>query len=251
MVNDANTPRHLLLLAGSGEARVLAERLALQGQMRVTASLLTTPRSFGALAIPTRVGAFGGKDGQARYLRDQRITAVLDATHPFADRISAQTAEVCAELGLPYAQVLRPDWQPTAADHWQEVASEAAAAALLTSGQQVFTTTGRATLDGLVRNRAAQFFVRQMEPRNDEASRPNVTYISGKGPFSVADEIETLRALNIDVLVVKNSGGVPSRTKLDAARALGIKVILIARPPLLDVRRLETVKAALDWIDAL
>ncbi len=242
---------HLLLLAGSGEARIIADRLAASGHLRVTASLLTMPRSFGPLSVPTRLGRFGGDDGQAQYLRKQGVTAVLDATHPFATHISAQTAKVCADLDLPHAQVLRPDWQPVAGDQWREVADEYAVAALLTDQQRVFTTTGRATLDALACNSSAQFFVRQMEERADDPDQPNVRYISGRGPFSVEDEIRTLCDLDIDVLVVKNSGGLPSRTKLDAARALGIKVILIARPPFLDVKRLETVEAAMNWIDAL
>lgn len=251
MKRTQNTPMHLLLLAGSGEARGIADRLADAGQLRVTASLLTPARRFGPLSVPTRLGRFGGPDGQARYLRTQGVTAVLDATHPFAARISAQTAQVCADLDLPHAQVLRRDWQPVAGDQWQEVGDEDAASDLITPQQRVFTATGRATLDALISNNSAQFFVRQLEDREDDAKQPNVHYISGRGPFSVEDEIQTLSTLNIDVLIVKNSGGLPSRTKLDAARALGIKVILIARPPLLDVQRLETVEAAMNWIDAL
>ena len=250
-----------MLLAGSGEARVIAGKLAETGQIQVTASLLSPPRSFGPLPVRTRLGRFDGNDGQAQYLREQGVTAVLDASHPFAARISAQIALVCADLGLPHAQVLRPKWYPVAGDHWQEVADESKVAGLLTPKQRVFTTTGRARLDVLTRDSSAQFFVRKLENHMDDLDQPdlgdpdlgqpNVHYITGKGPFSVEDEIRTLRGLKIDVLLVKNSGGLPSRTKLDAARALGIKVILIARPPLLDVRRLETVKAAMDWIDSV
>ena len=46
----------------------------------------------------------------------------------------------------------------------------------------------------------------------------------------MADEEALFRRLNVDVLVVKNAGGAASRTKLDAARALGLKVLMIARP---------------------
>jgi precorrin-6A/cobalt-precorrin-6A reductase len=251
MNHTSDAPKHLLLLAGSGEARDIADRLAGDGQIKVTASLLLPPRSFGPLAIPTRLGPFGGRAGQVRYLREQGITAVLDATHPFAACISAQTVQACTEVGLPYAQVLRPDWQPMAGDQWCEVADESAAAGLLTSQNRVFTTTGRATLDALTTNSSVQFFVRQLDEAKVDSEQPNVRYVSGRGPFSVEDEIRTFRALEIDVLVVKNSGGLPSRTKLDAARALGIKVILIARPPLLDVQHLETVTDAMDWIQAL
>jgi precorrin-6A/cobalt-precorrin-6A reductase len=251
MNRASDIPMHLLLLAGSGEARVIATRLAETEQLRVTASLLTPPRSFGPLPVATRLGRFGGAEGQAQYMRDHGVTAVLDATHPFAARISMQTARVCTDLGLPYAQVLRPNWQSSPGDQWQEVANESAVAALLSAQQRVFTTTGRATLEALICDSRAQFFVRRMEDQLDDPNQPNVHYVSGQGPFSVEDEICTLRALNIDVLVVKNSGGLASRTKLDAARTLGIKVILIARPPLMNVQRLETVGAAMEWIERL
>jgi precorrin-6A/cobalt-precorrin-6A reductase len=251
MNRATDIPMHLLLLAGSGEARVIATRLAETEQMRVTASLLTPPRSFGPLPVATRLGRFGGADGQAQYMRDHGVTAVLDATHPFAARISTQTAKVCTNLGLPYAQVLRPNWQSAPGDQWQEVANEGAVAALLSPQQRVFTTTGRATLEALICDSCAQFFVRRIEDQADDPSQPNVRYVSGRGPFTVEDEMRTLRDLEIDVLVAKNSGGSPSRTKLDAARALGIKVVLISRPPLMDVQRLETVDAAMDWINAL
>lgn len=241
---------HLLLLAGSGEARDIAQALSDPGQMRVTASLHFAPRSFGALPITTRTGPFGGDAGFVRFLAAQGITAVLDATHPFAAQISARTLRICTDLGLPHAQVLRPGWQAVAGDNWQYVDTVSAAAALLQHGQHVFTTTGQATLPDLI-NSPAQFFVRQLEPRTGAISAANVRYITGKGPFSVADEMRTLRDLGIDTLVAKNSGGLPSRTKLDAARALGIKVILIRRPPLLNALRLETVSQALNWIKTL
>lgn len=243
---------HLLLLAGSGESRAIAQALAQRAGGEVTASLLYPSRTHGPLPVPTRLGRFGGEAGLAQFLRDEQITAVLDATHPFANQISGRAARVCAQLQVPYALVLRPQWQAEPGDPWTEVADEAAVGDLLSPGQRVFTTTGRATLERLVHGSDAQFLVRQLENRAPSDTMPNVQYIAGKGPFSVADEMENLTRLNIDVLVAKNSGGLPSRTKLDAARALGIPVILIARPtPPADVLILETVTAALDWVDQL
>lgn len=249
MTGQFQTPRHLLLLAGSGEAREIAAALPDRADWRVTASLLFPPRSFGPLPVPTRLGRFGGADGLAQFLTAERIDAVLDATHPFADQISQRAASVCARLAVPYAQVLRPPWVAGPGDNWTEVADEAAVAAHLRPAQRVFTTTGRATLERLVSRSDARFMVRQMEQRMPPANLPNVRYITGAGPFSVADEIQTLRDLRIEVLVVKNSGGEPSRSKLIAARDLGLPVILIARPPQPVAQRLETVPEALEWIE--
>lgn len=245
------TARNLLLLAGSGEARVIAEALAPRDDLEVTASLLYPSRTHGPLPVPTRLGRFGGEPGLGRFLQDENIDAVLDATHPFANQISARAARVCARAQVPYALVLRPEWSAEPEDHWQKVPDESAVADLLDAGQRVFTTTGRATLERLAAGTDALFLVRQLEDRPPPEHMKNVQYIVGKGPFSVEDEIENLTRLNIDVLVVKNSGGLPSRTKLDAARALGLPVILIARPTQPDALILTSVDAALDWVNAL
>ncbi|MEP3330396.1 cobalt-precorrin-6A reductase [Sedimentitalea sp.] len=243
--------RNLLLLAGSGEARDLAAALVDRPDWKVTGSYLFPPRSFGPLPVPTRYGRFGGEDGMARYMMAGQIDAVIDATHPFAHQISASAARVCARLAIPLVQMLRPPWVPEQGDRWTDVADERAVASHLRPGQRVFTTTGRATLEHLVAQCNARFFVRQLEERTPPANLKNVCYVTGAGPFSVAEEIETLSELEIDVLVVKNSGGEPSKTKLTAARSLGLPVILIARPPQPDVLRTATVREALNWVDGL
>lgn len=241
----------LLLLAGSGEAREIASALADRADLSVIASLLHPPRAFGPLAVPQRLGGFGGAEGFRTFLRDQGVTAVLDATHPFAHRISARTADICAELGVAYRQVLRPPWRPGPGDHWTEVPDEAAAAALIQPGQRVFTTTGRATQARFGPLPDVKLFVRRLRHDLPEPPMTGVTYIPDEGPFSVDDELETFRRLNIDVLVAKNSGGLASQSKLDAARRLGLPVILIARPAQPRGEKLETVAAALNWVDSL
>ena len=242
---------HLLLLTGSGEGRRIAQSLADQSGLRVTASILHAPRAFGPLPVPHRIGRFGGDDGFRRYLSSHHITAVLDATHPFAHRVSTRSARICAELSLPYARVLRPAWTPTAQDNWTQVGSVTQATALIPPGARVFATTGRATLDEYRNWPAGHLFFRQMARRLPPENVKNLTCITGEGPFSVLDEVKTLTDLRIDLLVVKNSGGDASRTKLDAARQLGLPVILIARPPKPNASVLETVDAALDWVARL
>lgn len=251
MAQPAHNRNHLLLLAGSGEARDIAATLAETPGAKVTASLLHPARSFGPLAVPTRIGRFGGEAGLAGFVRSHSVSAILDATHPFAVQIGHRALRVCERMGLPYARVLRPPWQPGPGDRWTQVADESAVAAHLAPDARVFTTTGRATLDALVKNSSARFLVRQMVGPVPETGMKNVTYVIGSGPFSVEEEIRTLRDLRIDTLVVKNSGGVPSRTKLDAARELGLPVILIARPPQPPGRILETTQQALDWVAGL
>lgn len=253
MAETTRDEPHLLLLAGSGEARAVAAALAREGAIRVTASLARPPRAFGPLAAPTRIGGFGGENAFERFLEAERITAVLDATHPFAVRIGERTARVCRRKGLPYARVLRPAWRPAPEDRWSEVPDEAAAAARLKPGQRAFVTTGRATLERLVADSEAEFLVRRLDPGFPPAAGTcaRVSYVEGAGPFTVDQETATLRGLGVDILVVKNSGGAGAFPKLEAARRLGLPVILIARPPQPPGPRLESVAAALGWVAAL
>ena len=118
----------LLLLAGTGEAQQLARHLADEGRAAV-ASLAGATRAPRAMGLPTRIGGFGGEAGFLAYVAEAGITAVLDATHPFAAQISARTARLCAAHDLPYCQLLRPEWVPGTEDRWTDIAAEEEAAA--------------------------------------------------------------------------------------------------------------------------
>lgn len=243
--------RHILLLAGAGEGRDIAERLQGDARFRVTASEHVPDRTHGPLPVSGRTGGFGGAQGFQDYLESANIDAVVDATHPFAHRMSARTAALCAQSGIAYLQVLRAPWVPGPGEVWTEVADEAAAAALIRPGERVFTTTGRAALGGFARLAPDCLCVRQIRPGQLPQGFEGAHQICDSGPFSVEDELETFRRLSIDVLVARNTGGEVSRTKLDAARILGLRVILIARPPLLEVARVGTSDAAMKWLEML
>ena len=242
---------HLLLLAGAGEAREIAARLAGKSDLRVTASLHYPERAFGPLAVPTRIGGFGGESGFEAYLKAQSITAVLDATHPFAVNVSTRSCRVCARTGLAYAQVLRPEWDRQSGDHWVDIADESAAAGVIPPGKRVFVTTGRATLAQFQGLHSARLFVRQLTDSPHRIEMKNTTYVRGTAPFSVDQEISLFRELEIVWLVTRNSGGHENRTKIDAARALGIPVAMIRRPMQPESTKLTSVQAALDWVAAL
>jgi precorrin-6A/cobalt-precorrin-6A reductase len=251
MAVDDATAKHVLLLAGSGEARAIAAGLAARPGLRVTASQLHEPRVAAPLPVPTRFGGFGGAAGFERFMRDEAVAAVLDAAHPFAVRVGARAARFCAAHGLPYARVLRPAWHAEPGDTWLEVPDEAGAVAALRPGQRVFTTTGLASLDVLSGATSVRLFVRRLRGEPVPSMPPHVTFVHDTGPFTVADEVATLRALRIDLLLVKNSGGAASFTKLQAARDLGLPVILIARPAQPEGPVLSDVAATLDWVDRL
>jgi precorrin-6A/cobalt-precorrin-6A reductase len=198
-----------------------------------------------------RHGGFGGAAGLRAWLVDHRQDAVIDATHPFAARISAAAAEACAGLGLPLLRLDRPAWRPGDGDDWTMVANAAAAAAALPPGAVAFLATGPGSL-GSFRARGDIHLIARFIDRPAEAPPPHVRAIIGRPPFTMDGEIETLRAEGATHLVCKNAGGAAGRAKLDAARMLGLPVVMIARPPPVPgVTTVGAPAAALDWLEAL
>ncbi|MDG1801971.1 MAG: cobalt-precorrin-6A reductase [Paracoccaceae bacterium] len=237
----------LLLLAGTGEARELARALDRAGVPAV-ASLAGATRHPKPLAIPTRVGGFGDAQGFFDYLRAEKISHVLDATHPFASRMSLRSAEVCAGMSVDYAQVLRPAWEPEAGDRWEMIAREEDAAEYIAEDATVFLATGRQTLEGFRNLEGRRLILRQIDPPTAPFPWEGGEFLIGRPPFSVEDEVSVFTRLGVDWLIVKNAGGVASRSKLDAARQLGLSVAMIARPAQPDARKFETAEAAMDWV---
>ena len=238
----------LLLLGGTGEARQMAVHL--QGHNAVI-SLAGATRHPDQQPLPTRVGGFGGDDGFRRYLDEKGITAVLDATHPYAHRITRRTATICGDLGLPYLQFLRPPWEPETGDHWIAIQCEEGAAAHTKAGDTVFLGTGRQTLEKFSNLVGRTVICRQIDPPTAPFPFPGGQYLIGRPPFFVEDEVALFKRLGVDWLVVKNAGGAPSRTKLTAARQLSIPVLMMARPAPGNWPTVSTIEAALAWVAAL
>ncbi|SFR37959.1 precorrin-6A reductase [Yoonia tamlensis] len=238
----------LLILGGTGEARRIAQALA--GTDAIV-SLAGATRAPDPLPLPTRIGGFGGAEGFRAYVAKENITAVLDATHPFADRITRRTARICADLNLPYLQMLRPGWTAEQGDNWTEIAREEEAAAHIPMGTVVFLGTGRQTLDRFANLTGRDVICRQIDPPDGAFPFKGGRFLVGRPPFSVADEMQLFSALGVTHLVVKNAGGAASRTKLTAANHLDIPVLMIARPMSGDWQRVDSVDAALAWVRAL
>jgi precorrin-6A/cobalt-precorrin-6A reductase len=178
-----------------------------------------------------RVGGFGGPGGLADYLRAERVEVVVDATHPFAARMSANAARACASAGVPLVVLRRPGFEQRPGDDWRRVPSLDAAADLLPAlAERVLLTTGRQGLSHFAHLTSLWFLVRCVDP--PEAPLPaRLEVILDRGPFTVEGEIELMRRHDIGVLVTKDSGGAMTAAKLEAARALGIPVVVVDRPP--------------------
>lgn len=239
----------VLLLAGTAEGRAIAKGLSLMQGVTGLASLAGAVRTPAPLPIPTRIGGFGTADGFAQVLQGERIGLVVDATHPFAHRISARSAQVCAAQGTPYLQVLRPEWVAGAGDRWMMIRREEEAAQHIAPGSCVFLATGRQTLGGFANLTDRRLICRQIDPPDAPFPFSGGEYLVGRPPFSVEDEIALFTRLNVDWLVVKNAGGAASRSKLDAARAIGLPVAMITRPPQPAAERVADVAAALTRIE--
>lgn len=241
----------LLLLAGTAEARELATGLQLMPGIGAQASLAGATRNPVPLDLPCRVGGFGGADKFAAFLTEQGIAAVLDATHPFAARMSARSWDVCRGLGLPYLQVLRHEWVPGPDDLWTAIAREEDAALHIVNPATVFLATGRQTLARFANLSACRLICRQIDPPEAPFPFPNGAYLVGRPPFSVDDEVALFTRLGVDWLVVKNAGGVQSRSKLEAARRIGLPVLMVARPRATGAPETATVAEALEWVRSL
>lgn len=237
----------LLLLAGTSEARKLAGLLAEIPDIDVTASLAGVTREPLDLPVPMRSGGFGGRAAFTQYLRDQKFDAVIDATHPFAAKISKRSYEVAREMGLAYLQILRPEWSPEDGDAWSFVENERQAADHIPQGSVVFLATGRQTLLRFDNMTGRRLICRQIDRSDGPFPFENGEFLIGRPPFSEQEEVDLFKALKVDWLVVKNAGGALSRSKLLAARQLNIPVLLIKRPALLGCQKVETAQAAFDW----
>ncbi|MCT9105055.1 cobalt-precorrin-6A reductase [Streptomyces mirabilis] len=241
---------HVLVLGGTTEARRLAAELAARPGVRVTTSLAGRVSRPGALDGDVRVGGFGGADGLARWLREHRVDAVVDATHPFAAAITANAARAAAATGIPAVVLRRPGWTPGPDDRWHWVGSLPEAAALLPSlGRRVFLTTGRLGLAAFAHLSELHFLVRTVEPPEPPMPQ-DMEVLLTRGPFTPDDEQALLRAHRVDVLVTKDSGGEATAAKLTAARDLALPVVVVRRPPLpADLTTAPDVPSALALLD--
>jgi precorrin-6A/cobalt-precorrin-6A reductase len=243
-------PAKLLILGGSGEAADLARALDGDARFDVTLSLAGRTAEPAMLPGKLRTGGFGGADGLARVLAEERFDRLIDATHPFAVQIKANAVEAGKIAGTKFLAIRRPPWVQCEGDRWIMVASlEAAAAAIGHDPRRVFLTTGRLELAPFRSAPQHLYIVRSVEAPSPEELPPRVELITARGPFNVADERALLETHKIELIVTKNSGGAGAAAKLDAARALSLPVIMVARPELPEAPFVETVAEALAWLE--
>ncbi len=241
----------LLILGGTTEGSALAHAMAGQAGIHAILSLAGRTENPKEPPIPFRIGGFGGADGLMAFLVEERIDAVIDATHPFAERISANAADAAARTGRPLAVFSRAPWREREGDDWRHVPDlDGAARALGKPARRVFLTSGRLGLSAFRQAPQHHYLVRSIDPPAPQDCPPDCEVILARGPFDGDGETALMRRYGIEVLVSKNSGGAAGAGKLDAARALNIPVVMVDRP---QVKRVGTVFTGLGdvlaWIE--
>lgn len=222
---------HILILGGTGEARELAERLVATERLRVSLSLAGRTQNPLPQAGTVRTGGFGGIDGLAAWLTDNAVDILVDATHPFAARISANAEAAACQTGTRLLVLERPQWQPGEGERWIRAESTAEAAILLGEiPRRVFLAIGRQELAPFRPFTQHHYIIRSVDQVAPQEWLDNADYILARGPFKEADERRLLQNKCIDIIVTKNSGGTATYAKIAAARALSIPVIMIRRP---------------------
>jgi precorrin-6A/cobalt-precorrin-6A reductase len=236
----------VLVLGGTGEARELAALLHARG-VRVVSSLAGRVSRPRLPAGEVRVGGFGGPDALAHWLREHGVGAVVDATHPFAERISASAARACAQAAVPLLRLERPGWRERPGDRWTWVDDLGQAAAAIPEGARVLLTTGRQGLAAFAGVDAAWFLIRCVDPPDPPLPARHELLLD-RGPYALAGELALIDAHAVDLVVTKDSGGPLTEAKLDAARERGLPVVVVRRPPRPPVAAVADAAAAAAWV---
>ncbi|MGQ4598435.1 cobalt-precorrin-6A reductase [Nocardia sp. R6R-6] len=239
----------MLLLGGTREARDLARIMSGEQGFEIVSSLAGRVRAPLLPEGAVRVGGFGGAEGLRAWIADNEVRAVVDATHPFATAISANAVAAARASDVPLVCLRRPSWPQQPGDRWVRATDLAAAAQVTaTLGERVFLTIGRQGVDAFAKQDRQWFLIRAIDPPAGPVP-PRHEILLARGPFALAAESRLIADYGIDVLVTKDSGGDQTEAKLVAARAAGIPVVVIDRPPVPEgVLVVETVAQVMDWL---
>ncbi len=239
---------NLLVLGGTTEATAMCRELAPLG-VNATVSLAGRVANPRALDLPVRIGGFGGVDGLITYLRDHRVTHVIDATHPFASQMSRHAIDACGAVGVPLVALTRAPWKEQPGDRWIHVHDMQAAVDRLSGApMRVFLAVGRTQMDAFAAQPQHHYVIRLVDPPATDLPFPNHEVIVDRGPFDEVSDRRLLRTHLIDLVVSKNSGGTGAVAKIDAARQLGLRVLMVDRPQVPKRAEVHGPRAVLVWL---
>lgn len=240
----------VLILGGTGEGAHLAGVVSDMPGFEPLYSLAGVTRSPNVPDCKVRRGGFGGTQGLSKFLQEEKIGAVIDATHPYATRMAAHAADACTTENIPRIKLLRPKWEKVPGDDWR-IASDVSQAVELLHGlaERVFLATGRKDRAAFATLSKTWFLVRLVDAPAADLLLADHQLVLGRGPFELDAEMKMFRDHRIDAVVSKNSGG-GAYAKIEAARELGLPVILIDRPKPPEGLIVESADAVINWLNA-
>ena len=247
--------KKILILGGTGDAVKLAAQLANISTIEVISSLAGRTKKPSALVGQVRIGGFGGAEGLAKYLQENAIDILIDATHPCAGQITVNGAIASQLVNIPHLMLVRPQWERVSGDDWIEVETiEAAAIAIPELVRRVFITSGRQQLEPFLERLRLYpdlypemwYLIRSIDPPDLEL--PNSKLLLDRGPFNLEQERQLLREYQIEAIVSKNSGGEATYAKVVAARELGIPIIMVQRPAMPEGEKVTSIAEAIAWV---
>ena len=261
LVNQKTMPEKLLILGGTREAYQLAENLDAKlphEKINFISSLAGTTKKPNIPEGNFRTGGFGGLAGLKNYLVKEKISLLVDVTHPFAENISKNALLASLELGLPFLVLNRPPWVKHSKDQWIEVSSlknavkylknvEKKTGSLFSTGS-IFLTTGNKELWLFQNSLNYHFLVRTVDDPELVSEWTEATFLKDRGPYTLENEIKLLKKHKISMLVTKNSGGISTYAKIEATRHMKIPVLMVRRPEMITGQSCHTVNEAVDWV---
>ena len=245
-------PHRLLLLGGTGEALALAERLQGAAEIETISSLAGRTKKPVLPPGTVRVGGFGGIGGLIDYLTGNKISLLVNATHPYAADMSLNALRAHQATGVPLLRFIRPEWIRDPVDVWIKTPHVPAAADVCRwYGKRILLTIGSQEVAHFARIKTARFYLRLVDAPEALVPLEDFQLIEARGPFNLNDERRLMLENGIDLIVSKNSGGEATYAKILAARELSVPVVMIDRPEI--ARRTgsdtaHTLEEAVDWI---
>ena len=244
----------ILILGGTSEAASLAEKVHAHFSERfeVIYSIAGRTKPIRKFVTTVRVGGFGGSAGLAEYITKEKIKFLIDATHPFAKKISANAYDACICTDTPRLSLRRPPWDLPSGTKFVEANDMAHATLILQKiAKRVLVTTGHGDLDKLQKLTNIQFFIRVIEKADKTAFAENFTFITGRPPYSLEEELALMERYAIDTLLSKQSGGDATETKIIAAIRKRIPIVLIRRPLPEPGEHVENFEDAFKWLEQM
>ncbi|SDO05594.1 cobalt-precorrin-6A reductase [Vreelandella arcis] len=238
----------ILILGGTSEASALASAVAKRGLPAIFsyAGRVATPKPQ---PLPTRIGGFGGVSGLAAFVARERITHIVDATHPFAAQMSTNVLAAAAQCGVKAIALTRPAWRPVNGDQWQSVANiDEAVSALAGPPQRILLAIGRMHLAAFAAQPQHHYLLRLVDRPASPPPLPDVSTAIDRGPFTLEGDLALLETQRIQRIVCKNAGGEGAASKLTAARTLNLPIVMIERPALPPRHEVHCIDDVFSWL---